>query len=97
MKIFFLVLLLIATPSIYILTQQPRLSLNAEQFGLMLCKGRYRSWYLSFCDGKMIQNGKMVPVIMELQPDGSTTARPGYRIIPKFRHLDMRNFPFTKP
>lgn len=35
----------------YLLTQQPKLSLNSQQFGLMLLKGGYRSWFLSFSDG----------------------------------------------
>lgn len=36
----------------HVSSQQPRLSLNAEQFGLILLKGGYRSWFLSFSDGK---------------------------------------------
>lgn len=88
MKHIFLFLLIAAllTPAVYITTQQPRFSFNAQHFGLILLRGGYRSYWLVFSDG-IILDGTNRSVL--LKEDGSLE-RYGYRIIPKYQHADIR-------
>lgn len=85
----------------YIASQKPKLSLDPQQFGLMLLKGRYRSWLLSFSDGKMFDanSKKWVSVVIRynsrvgiVYTNDTPEVRNGYRIIPRFSHVDMRDF-----
>lgn len=75
--------------SAYIVSQQPHFSCNPEQFGLILLKGGYRSWFLSFSDGKVYRDGKWVSVVLDEQRG---TMRQGYRLWPKFTHCDVPAF-----
>lgn len=83
-----LLVLILSAPLVYILSQQPKLSLNSQQFGLMLLKGRYRSWFLSWSDGFYFDDkGRRQSVV--IGPDGAF--RDGYRIVPRLSHMDMRD------
>lgn len=73
-------------PLFYIASQKPKLSLNSQQFGLILLRGGYRSWFLSFSDGQDI-HGRSVVIA-----DDQKSLRTGYRLIPKYNHFDMRSF-----
>lgn len=68
----------------YVGTQKPRLSLNSEQFGLMLLRGGYRSWFLRFSDGTT-PDGKSVVI-----DEKAGTMRFGYRWWPTYSHVDIR-------
>lgn len=77
--------------SAYIASQEPKLSLNAQQFGLVLLKGRYRSWFLSFSDGQSLDRRSVV--FTKVDPEGRALAwRYGYRIWPRYSHLDMADW-----
>lgn len=84
---------------LYIHSQAGRFSTDASGFGVMLTKGGYRYWLLSFCDGyeygQKTAGGKWVfrkPLCFDLH---NGTIRYGYRTIPRFTHLDTRNFTWT--
>lgn len=67
----------------YIATQQPKFSLNRQQFGLMLLKDGYRSYFLSWSDGEDMVTGEHFHI-------KGTNWHRGCRIIPRFQHLDLR-------
>ncbi len=80
---------------VYISTQQPKVWFDRQWAGLALCKGGYRSWTLTFCDGFTIAPGsytngiaKMVPVTID---ERKGTMRYGYHW-PRYNHSDIRNF-----
>ena len=59
----FMALLLIG----YIVSQQPRLCLSSETFGLVLLKGGYRSWLFSWSDGHTFgPDGKWTSVVIDV-------------------------------
>lgn len=68
----------------YVGTQKPRLSWNSEQFGLILLKGGYRSWFLRFSDGHTV-DGRSVVI-----DERKGTMRYGYRWWPTYSHVDIR-------
>lgn len=69
---------------------QPRLSLNSQQFGLMTRWPAYRSWFLSFSDGRTIgPSGKWQSVVID---EKKGTMRFGYRWWPRYSHCDMVQF-----
>lgn len=76
----------------YLCSQAPKWSWHLEQFGLVLTKGGYRSWTLSWCDCE-VYDGHWRAVVVNKDRTGY---RFGYRVWPKFVHCDVRNLK-TKP
>jgi hypothetical protein len=59
----------------YLLSQRPKVSLNSQSATLMLLRGGYRSWSISYSEG------------LQSQPDG--TWKNLWRR-PRFHHCDVR-------
>jgi hypothetical protein len=75
----------LAYAAIHISRQYPKFYHDSEHFGLIMVKGGYRSWFLSWSDGKMVgRDGRMHSVIN----DGRL--RFGYRVWPRYEHVDLR-------
>lgn len=76
----------LAYAAVHISRQYPGFRCNSEHFGFFLVKGGYRSWFLSWSDGKTQDSqGRWHSVVI----DGDRL-RFGYRVVPRFEHTDLR-------
>lgn len=74
----------------YLLTQQPKVFCNRESAGLVLLKGHYRSWSMTYSDGLTLIDGKFQPASFTMSNGIPVGMRKGYRW-PKLHHVDMEN------
>jgi len=80
--------LLIAAAAGYVATQQPQFPFTAEHVGVLLFKGGYRGWWISFCDGWQRVDGRWRPVTIDVERQ---SIRYGYHW-PHFHHSDIRPY-----
>jgi hypothetical protein len=73
----------------YVAHQNGRGVFGPEMTGLILTKGGYRSWSVSWCDGKLFDGKKWRPVSFIGPERAFTGMRIGYRW-PRYRHFDIR-------
>ena len=97
--LFFLIL---AGAGGYIATQEPRIWCDAQSAGLAMCKGGYRAWTVSFCDGKAFLRGQWRPCIYTAVEGGRVVldtngVREGFYTVPRFRHCDLKCLGIPQP
>lgn len=69
----------------YLASQKPKISVNRQHAKLMLLKGGYRAWTLTFCDGETIIDGRWQSVVIT-----TNGVRAGYYRWPRYSHVDVR-------
>jgi len=85
--------ILLGSMAVHVWIQDGRIVFGSEMTGLILTKGGYRCWSVSWSDGKVFDGKKWRPVSFIGPERAPIDFRIGYRW-PRYRHADYRGLTF---